>query len=146
MVRRRNPGLDDVYIIRMIIRRLIPMAKKARPQVTFNRKELLRRLNGSKVLVAAAKGRPPVGFISFREISGIVHIDMLAVSKNAEGKGVGSALIKAAEGYGKRKGSQRCQLYVDEPNVHAQEFYERKGYGVWQYLPQHKMFLLGKVL
>lgn len=145
VIRLRNPVKDDSRLLRLVITRLMPFARRARPETTINRREILRRWRDCRVLVAS-KGSMPVGFVSCKVAEGVLTIDMLAVDRRVEGRGMGSALITAAEKYGKGQGAYLSQLAVDEPNGHAQTFYERKGYGVEIYLPEHRMYILSKKL
>lgn len=146
MIRARIPEKDDSRLFRLIVTRLVPYARKARPQLSFNRKEVMRRWRDCKVLVAARTGQPPRGFISMKLAGGVLTIDMLAVEKRSEGRGVGSALIEAAERHGRRHGAHMVQLAVDEPNHHAQQFYSRKGYEAEIFLPEHRMYIMSKRL
>ncbi|WP_438449257.1 GNAT family N-acetyltransferase [Gorillibacterium sp. sgz5001074] len=145
MIRLRNPVKDDPRLLRLVITRLMPFARKARPETTINRREIIRRWRDCRVKVAV-KNHIPVGFVSCKVAGGVLTIDMLAVDRRVEGQGFGSALIGAAEKYGKRQGALLSQLAVDEPNTHAQRFYERKGYGVEVYLPEHRLYILSKKL
>lgn len=146
MIRWRIPEKDDARLVGLVIGRLIPLAREARPDTSISRTEIRRRLRSQKVLVACPKGGLPQGFVSFKTKGGILSIEMLAVDRRAEGKGLGSALIGAAERYAKRAGAAYSKLAVDEPNVHAQGFYERKGYALDTYMPEYRMFVLTKRL
>ncbi len=53
----------------------------------------------------------------------------LAVAKEAEGKGVGKALMGSAEAWSKERGYRYLSLYVFGTNRHARAFYEKLGYG-----------------
>ncbi len=57
------------------------------------------------------------------------HVAILAVAKEAEGQGVGRALLKAAEEWGRTEGFRRLTLAVFTANQRAKEFYARQG---WQ--------------
>lgn len=146
MIRARIPVKDDTRLFRMIMTRLVPFARIARPELSFNRKEVARRWRDCRVLVAAREGKPPDGFISFKLSGDVLTIDMLAVEKRSEGRGIGSTLIASAERFGRREGAHLIQLTVDEPNHHAQQFYGRKGFEVEVYLPEHRMFIMSKKL
>jgi ribosomal protein S18 acetylase RimI-like enzyme len=146
MIRARVPEKDDSKLFQLIVTRLLPYARKARPEVGFNRMEIFRRWRECMVFVASKTGRLPEGFISCKLMGNVLTIDMLAVDRRVEGRGVGSALMAAAERYGKRRGASMLQLAVDEPNIHAQKFYERKGFEVEIYLPEHRMYIMTKKL
>lgn len=146
MLRMRIPDLDDERIYQLIVRRLIPFALKANPGLRFSRKEIKRRLNVGQVVVAADRGGQAIGFICYKELHGVLFIDMLAVDTAVQGKGLGSTLMDAAERYAWSRGLRTLQLAVDEPNTHAQSFYERKGYRIIQVMPGQKLYLMSKEL
>ena len=56
------------------------------------------------------------------------HLEAIAVSKEAEGKGIAKALLAAAEVEAMRQGAQTMTLHVISTNTRARGFYERSGY------------------
>jgi GNAT superfamily N-acetyltransferase len=58
------------------------------------------------------------------------HVSILAVAREAEGHGVGRALLKAAEDWGRGNGFRRLTLAVFATNQRAKEFYARQGWQV----------------
>ena len=56
------------------------------------------------------------------------HLEAIAVSKSAEGQGVGLALLNAAEENARSHGAQSITLHVFASNTRAREFYERNQY------------------
>lgn len=56
------------------------------------------------------------------------HLEAIAVSKVAEGKGVADALLSAAEEEAARQGALTMTLHVISTNTRARRFYERSGY------------------
>lgn len=56
------------------------------------------------------------------------HVGMIAVSEEAEGAGVGRALMDAAESWARARGFRRLTLNVFEANVRARQLYERAGF------------------
>jgi ribosomal protein S18 acetylase RimI-like enzyme len=56
------------------------------------------------------------------------HVSVIAVSKAAEGQGVGRALMDYAEGWARDRGHKTITLSVFEGNRRAQALYERAGY------------------
>lgn len=143
-IRTRIPEQDDRELFQLILTRLIPFARQARPTVKFRRKEIMSRWRKCKVFVAEGARGKPAGFISCKREGETLSIDMLAVSREAEGRGIGSALIETAERYGKRQGAVQIRLGVDEPNLHARQFYQIKGFEVESYLPEHRMLILSR--
>ena len=58
------------------------------------------------------------------------HIGMVAVAETVEGKGVGAALMRAAEDWARRNGYPRLHLNVFAGNDRARRIYERTGYEI----------------
>jgi ribosomal protein S18 acetylase RimI-like enzyme len=56
------------------------------------------------------------------------HVSVLAVTREAEGHGVGRALMEFAEQWSRRRGHTSLTLSVFEGNRRAQALYERVGY------------------
>ena len=56
------------------------------------------------------------------------HLEAIAVSKPAEGQGIGLALLNAAEDNARSQGAQSMTLHVFASNTRAREFYERNTY------------------
>ena len=56
------------------------------------------------------------------------HLEAIAVSDAAEGKGVGLALLDAAEKNARSHGAESMTLHVFASNTRAREFYERNNY------------------
>lgn len=57
------------------------------------------------------------------------HLSVLAVSADAEGKGVGTALIDQSIAWAKERRSDRLTLSALVTNSRARALYERKGFG-----------------
>jgi len=56
------------------------------------------------------------------------HLGMLVVTEEAAGKGVGGALVRAAEAWARGEGYRRLTLTVFEANHAARAVYEHLGY------------------
>jgi len=56
------------------------------------------------------------------------HLEAIAVSADAEGQGVGKALLEANEANARKHGAQSLTLHVISTNTRARSFYERSGY------------------
>ncbi len=56
------------------------------------------------------------------------HLEAIAVSEAAEGQGVGSALLDAAEATALARGAESMTLHVYHSNTRAAELYNRRGY------------------
>jgi ribosomal protein S18 acetylase RimI-like enzyme len=57
------------------------------------------------------------------------HVSDLAVSKQADGKGVGRALLQFAESFARDHRCERLTLAVFPGNARARELYEANGFG-----------------
>ena len=57
------------------------------------------------------------------------HLSVLAVSKDAEGHGVGSALLDQSVAWARQCHSDRLTLSALVTNSRARALYERKGFG-----------------
>lgn len=56
------------------------------------------------------------------------HLEAIAVGEDAEGMGVGQALLAAAESEAQAHGARTITLHVFAVNTRAREFYEKSGY------------------
>ncbi len=56
------------------------------------------------------------------------HLEVLAVAREAEGKGIGRALIVAAENTAQERGALTMTLHVFANNTRARHVYEELGY------------------
>ena len=56
------------------------------------------------------------------------HVSILAVAREAEGQGVGRALLKSAEEWGRACGFTKLTLAVFVDNRRAKGFYDRQGW------------------
>jgi ribosomal protein S18 acetylase RimI-like enzyme len=56
------------------------------------------------------------------------HVSVLAVTRDAEGRGVGRALMERAERWARDRGYRRITLNVFDSNHRARALYERTGY------------------
>lgn len=57
------------------------------------------------------------------------HIEVLTVAESAEGRGIGRALLEAAEGWARGRGYGHVTLNVFAVNSRARRVYEQSGYG-----------------
>ena len=61
-----------------------------------------------------------------------IYLDDFSVTAAYRNKGIGSALIRAAEEYAGQINSQAILLHVEKANTSAMRFYERSGYSVFR--------------
>lgn len=89
--------------------------------------------DGSRLLVAEV-GERRVGFALVEELRDYFslerhgHVGILAVTAEAEGRGVGSALLRAAESWARDRGFRTLTLNVFSRNRHARDVYEHMGF------------------
>jgi GNAT superfamily N-acetyltransferase len=85
-------------------------------------------------LVAASDDGRRLGYVHVREGTDDIanekcgYIALLAVAAEAEGEGVGLALLHAAEKWAKDMGYRRLSLDVFASNHRARHFYEKAGF------------------
>jgi ribosomal protein S18 acetylase RimI-like enzyme len=85
------------------------------------------------VLLAEEGGGVPGGYAYVRAETDYygrthAHIEILAVSQTAEGRGAGRALVLAAEGWARAAGLDLITLNVFADNRRARALYERLGF------------------
>lgn len=85
-------------------------------------------------LVAVDKDGKQLGYIHVRESMDEIanekcgYVALLAVVAEAEGAGVGDALLREAEQWTRRKGFRRLSLDVFASNLRGRRFYEKAGF------------------
>jgi GNAT superfamily N-acetyltransferase len=131
---------DDLEFLLSLVPRLsefgLPPSRDAKALEAFTENKLRQSCGEttSVVVIAEQDGRR-LGFIQVGEdkevFSGEAHASVvnLVVVKEVEGKGVGKALMNAAETWAREKGFQFISLYVFGTNQHARVFYKKLGYG-----------------
>ena len=91
--------------------------------------------DGTDLLVAEQQPRGVVGVLLLESrrdyFTNAPHgyVSILAVASEMEGQGVGSALLRAAEDWGRDRGFSKLTLAVFSDNRRAKAVYERQG---WQ--------------
>jgi mycothiol synthase len=94
--------------------------------VTVDELELMRPEGFRPEHVRFARlGGQRVGFLFVRETSTGGFVESMAVLPEAQGKGVGSALLGSALSYLHDRGHRSCELVVDERNAAALKIYGR---------------------
>lgn len=147
MIRKRKGTGDDPGIYKLIQRELLPQTRRAMPNMKFDRKTILQRIQEGTTFVAEHKGyRAPVGFITWAIKDQILYIDMLAIQENMQGKGIGTSLMNEAEKHGLQKGCTTAMLYVSQWNEHARNFYAAKGYQAVRLVHELNCYLFIKTL
>ena len=88
---------------------------------------------GEALFIADQDGRPAgcaylVTLVDFFNERPHAHLSVLAVTAEAEGKGVGSALLDQSEAWARECGSDRLTLNALVTNSRARAIYERRGF------------------
>jgi ribosomal protein S18 acetylase RimI-like enzyme len=89
---------------------------------------------GSATLIATEANGTPLGYVHLESTDDILsgttagYVSILAVTAEAEGKGVASRLMEEAEAWSRARGYRFLLLDVFGSNATARRFYERKGY------------------
>jgi GNAT superfamily N-acetyltransferase len=98
------------------------------------------RRGGGVLLVAWLDGRPVGdGFLYYqpdhpqvrRWLAGVPELGHLEVVGPLQGRGIGTALVRAAEDTARKLGHRRLTLAVGIDNPKARRLYERLGYADW---------------
>lgn len=90
---------------------------------------------GSEAMyIAELDGRPAgcaylVTLVDYFNQRPHAHLSVLAVTRAAEGQGVGSALLDQSVAWAKERNSDRLTLSALVTNSRARALYERKGFG-----------------
>ena len=103
---------------------------------------LARQQRGGAVLLVAWLDGRPVGEVFLetepatepevrRHLPGVPQLDHLEVPGPFQGRGIGTALIRAAEGTARQLGHERIALGVGLDNPRARRLYERLDYADW---------------
>jgi GNAT superfamily N-acetyltransferase len=88
----------------------------------------------ASVLVAESPAAEPLGFVHLHSAIDFFtgerhgHVSDIVVMEAAEGRGVGQALMAAAEDWARNLGYRLLSLHVFDGNARARSFYERLGY------------------
>ena len=90
---------------------------------------------GEDRIYIADAGGEAVGFLSaevYHDPVDHVYLDDFSVTAAYRNRGIGSALLRAAEAYAGETGSRAVLLHVEKTNTSAMRFYERAGYSVFR--------------
>ena len=96
-------------------------------------------VHGELIDLAAADGWTAledgeiVGLVTFRTVDG--ELEILSLDSLREGRGTGTALLDTAVREARQAGCTRVTLTTTNDNLHAQEFYRRRGFTVARVRP-----------
>ena len=91
--------------------------------------------DNENVIFLAESDNEVIGFISVevhRDEHEYIYIDDFSVSDKYRGNGIGNALLKEAEEYGKSVKVTASLLHVEKTNERAFNFYKRNGYDIFE--------------
>jgi GNAT superfamily N-acetyltransferase len=103
------------------------------PEVQARGLAVLRDRPDAVILVAEAEGRV-VGMCTVQLTASTARgglsagIEDVVVDQAWRGRGIGRALLAAAEAWARGRGAVRCALLADETNLPALDFYDRLGF------------------
>lgn len=88
---------------------------------------------GEAMYIAELDGKPAgcaylVTHVDYFNLHPHAHLSVLAVAADAEGQGVGTALLDKSVEWAKDRGSDRLTLSALVTNARARALYERKGF------------------
>ena len=110
---------------------LIALERHAFTTDHLSPRQYRRHINNANACVLAAvdaTGLLGKAVVFFRRGSDIARLYSIAVAQSARGRGVGQALLVAAERAARTHGSRRLRLEVRQDNASAIRLYERLGY------------------
>lgn len=131
----REAGIDGVQKIQSVARTTwdhtyrdtIPESVRSEFVSQAYSADSLRRRIESNVFLVAAKGEKILGFADFRQHSErAVELAAIYVLLGAQGHGIGTSLLEA--GIARFPPQMSFVLRVERENVHAQRFYEARGF------------------
>ena len=114
-----------------------PPGRDAGQVEASDRRAITRAITGTEhgeALLLAQDAANVIGFIHLKTVTDyfsqaqVAHVADVAVAAGAEGRGVGKALMNAAEAWSRECGYGMIQLHVLVGNDRARALYERLGY------------------
>jgi ribosomal protein S18 acetylase RimI-like enzyme len=118
IIARRN---SDITLLRELFLRVRQTSFSVAPPASFNLKDFDKETEGEKILIALSQNTA-IGFISVWAEDNFIH--HLYVDENYPGKGIGTALLKAAS----IDNVYPVRLKCLEKNVSAISFYKKHGF------------------
>lgn len=139
--RIREATAADIESIRTLLPRLaafeVPQRRSPEDLWRGDEKMLLRWVDGQEPTLSAwiaVTEESILGVVVIRLSEELLshepsaHLEILAVADGAEGRGIGTALVSAAEQGAQDKGARSMTLHVFGVNTRARKMYERLGY------------------
>jgi ribosomal protein S18 acetylase RimI-like enzyme len=131
-------GVEEVHVlddeVLTAMRQLLPQLSSSAPAVTTAHLEELVSTPATRLLVARDASGTIVGSLTlvvFRIPSGLrVWIEDVVVSELARGRGVGSALVRAALAMAEKAGARTVDLTSRPDRLEANRLYARLGFAI----------------
>lgn len=134
---------DDDFILGLCDRFVdfdLPKWRKRNVVIDGIRRDLIKHLEdqppGSFMFVAEDESNGQrLGFVHLQTVTDFFtghlncHVSDLAITKQADGKGVGRALLQYAESFARDHRCERLTLAVFPGNARARELYQSNGFG-----------------
>jgi ribosomal protein S18 acetylase RimI-like enzyme len=132
---------EDLAAVLALVPRLsatgVPPGRDAAQIEASDTQSIVRALtqaSAGEALLIAAEGGELLGLVHIKTVvdyfsqQPIAHVSDVVVAASAEGRGIGKALMHAAEDWAREQGYPMIQLHVLVGNDRARSMYERLGY------------------
>jgi [ribosomal protein S18]-alanine N-acetyltransferase len=126
-LRRRRPS-DDAFILQL--------SEAAFSEYALDARERALRSSGAATTLVAVLAERPVGFVVVRCKAAIAQIEAIAVAEQQRGRGVGQALLSAAEREAKRTRAASVELATAASNLAALDLFLKAGYRIVRSQPR----------
>ena len=143
----RQAAVEDEKRIRELYTEMLQTVYGKEDAEAYKDKDLCGFWTGDENRIFVAEDRAVVGFLSLEvhhEDKDYIYLDDFAVTSKYRNKGIGSALLKAAESYAREINTLKLCLHVEKMNPSAMQFYENSGYAI--YRDDGHRFLMNKEL
>jgi GNAT superfamily N-acetyltransferase len=84
--------------------------------------------NGSLVGTATVRGRYQQSDCAYYAMPGVAIVNQIAVHPEAQGRGIGSALLSTCSSWARQQGYERLALDTAVPAIHLVALYKRLGF------------------
>ncbi len=91
--------------------------------------------------MGADRHERPCGMISLSETDGVASIGLVAVAGTMQGRGIGSALMRAAHRWMRDRNAHEARVVTQSANIPACRLYERSGYQLARTQPYYHFWL-----
>ena len=127
--RIRQSVTADEKRIRELYTEMLQTVYRTENVETYKDGDLGRFRAGDENRIFVAEDRTVIGFLSLEDY---IYLDDFVVTAEYRNKGIGSALLKAAESYAREINTLKLCLHVEKTNLSAMHFYENSGYAIYR--------------